>query len=395
MSLRKKRNFKALQLPGKEDPGDSSGPVAARPAPRRRPPPVYEDESAESKSAMHATITSTLASLDMNAKRLDLKDEDLTELHELGSGNGGSVMKVQHTNGMFLAKKIVLIDAKPSVRKQILRELQILHACRSPYIISVYGSYIKTPNLCICMEFCEYGSFDNLYKKLGPIHIDIVGMVALAVLEGLMYLYTTHKIIHRDIKPSNILLNAAGDIKLCDFGVSGELENSIANTFVGTSTYMSPERIQGAEYSVKSDVWSLGITLIELAVGHFPWSSEDDEHPEDMARTLNRQNKDLLQPSTPNSARHSRRKSKGVSLHGGTMLLSILELMHLIVQEPPPRLPEGKFSPEVCEFVDGCLEKDIERRKLPAQLLAHPWMEQRRTTPVNMKAWIESFPGNS
>ena len=150
----------------------------------------------------------------------------------------------------------MLIDAKPSVRKQILRELQILHACRSPYIISVYGSYIKTPNLCICMEFCEHGSFDNIYKKLGPIPIDIVGMVALAVLEGLKYLYTTHKIIHRgmlliramsfmyqssvpDIKPSNILLSAAGDIKLCDFGVSGELENSIANTFVGNAFHVN------------------------------------------------------------------------------------------------------------------------------------------------------------
>ena len=106
MSLRKKRNFKALQLPGKEEASDNGGPVAARPAPRRRPPPVYEDESAESKSAMHATITSTLANLDMNSKRLDLKDEDLTELHELGSGNGGSVMKVQHVSGTIMAKKV-------------------------------------------------------------------------------------------------------------------------------------------------------------------------------------------------------------------------------------------------------------------------------------------------
>ena len=75
------------------------------------------------------------------------------------------------------------------------------------------------------------------------------------------------------MKPSNILLNLHGQIKLCDFGVSGELINSIANTFVGTSTYMSPERIQGAQYSVKSDVWSLGISLWELAVGRAPYRS--------------------------------------------------------------------------------------------------------------------------
>lgn len=101
-----------------------------------------------------------------------------------------------------------------------------------------------------------------------------------------------------DVKPSNILVNSSGQIKLCDFGVSGELINSIANTFVGTSTYMSvrcslasltslgfrlltpprqppqPERIQGAPYTVKSDVWSLGISLIELALGRFPFAGE-------------------------------------------------------------------------------------------------------------------------
>ncbi len=109
------------------------------------------------------------------------------------------------------------------------------------------------------MEFMDKGSLDGIYKKIGPIDIDVVGKVALAVLEGLTYLYDVHRIIHRgtyaiflpndlvrllsnpalDIKPSNILFNSKGQIKICDFGVSGELINSIADTFVGTSTYMS------------------------------------------------------------------------------------------------------------------------------------------------------------
>jgi len=76
---------------------------------------------------------------------------------------------------------------------------------------------------------------------------------------------------HLDVKPSNILLNTNGQVKLCDFGVSGELINSIANTFVGTSTYMSPERIQGGQYAVKSDIWSLGISLWECAAGKAPY----------------------------------------------------------------------------------------------------------------------------
>ena len=155
-----------------------------------------------------------------------------------------------------MAMQIVLIDAKPSVRKQILRELQIMHDCHSKYIISFYGAFLADPNICICMEFMDKGSLDGIYKKIGPIDIEVVGHIALAVLEGLTYLYDVHRIIHRgqlvlswasyaaerhfiDIKPSNILFNSQGEIKICDFGVSGELINSVADTFVGTSTYMS------------------------------------------------------------------------------------------------------------------------------------------------------------
>jgi serine/threonine protein kinase len=91
----------------------------------------------------------------------------------------------------------VLIDAKPSVRKQILRELQIMHDCNSNYIISFWGAFIADPNICICMEFMDKGSLDGIYKKIGPIDIDVVRHIALAVLEGLTYLYDVHRIIHR------------------------------------------------------------------------------------------------------------------------------------------------------------------------------------------------------
>ena len=83
------------------------------------------------------------------------------------------------------------------MRKQILRELQIMHDCHSDYIISFYGAFISDPNICICMELMDKGSLDSIYKKIGPIDIDVVGKVALAVLEGLTYLYDVHRIIHR------------------------------------------------------------------------------------------------------------------------------------------------------------------------------------------------------
>jgi mitogen-activated protein kinase kinase len=230
------------------------------------------------------------------------------------------------------------------------------------------------------MEFMDKGSLDGIYKKSGPIPIEIVGKIAMAVLEGLTYLYEVHHIIHRDIKPSNILFNSQGQIKICDFGVSGELINSIADTFVGTSTYMSPERIQGAQYTVKSDVWSMGISLIELALGRFPFAeSESDDDLSD------------LEGSARPTSKKDKRKSKGVSLQGGGMTMSILELLQHIVNEPAPRLTEGRFSDTHNDFVDSCLRKDPEIRLAPSQLLRHSWMNQTREADIDLVAWAKTF----
>ncbi|KAJ3772681.1 Pkinase-domain-containing protein [Lentinula raphanica] len=418
-SDRKKRNFKALQLP--LPPNDIVLPSRQAPSAKKRIPAPMDsarhliasstansalltpESSTTQRRNLHKTLTSTLEKLDSELRRTllngPLKQEDLRNLAELGQGNGGSVMKVEHIpTGIIMAKKIVLIDAKPSVRKQILREIHITHSCNSPFIVSSFGAYILDPNICICMEFMDKGSFDGIYKRIGAIPIDVVGMVAASVLEGLLYLYDVHKIIHRDIKPSNILLNSEGEIKLCDFGVSGELINSIANTFVGTSVYMSPERIQGAEYTVESDIWSLGITLIELAHGRFPFyiDDTDDEPSAQPNHDRERDIPDLLAPPlSPASRRRNRRRSKGVSLQGGSTELSILELLQQIVREPPPRLTssereEGKFPKTADDFVDACLIKEQQNRKPPAELLRYAWIEKTLDARVDMKMWAGS-----
>ena len=179
----------------------------------------------------------------------------------------------------------------------------------------------------------RYRSLDRISKDFGPVRVDVLGKITVAVLSGLIYLYETHRIMHRDIKPSNVLVNSKGAIKLCDFGVSGELVNSIADTFVGTSTYMAPERIQGAKYTVKSDVWSLGLMVMELAIGRFPFDASEtagDREP-------------------------------GM---GG-----ILDLLQQIVHEPPPRLPKSSAFPLILdEMIQACLSRDAESRPTPRQL---------------------------
>ena len=139
----------------------------------------------------------------------------------------------------------------------------------------------STGTISIAMEFCEGGSLDSVYREVkklgGRTGEKVLGKVAEGVLNGLTYLYS-HRIIHRDIKPSNILLTRSGEVKLCDFGVSGEFgTKGDANTFIGTSYYMAPERITGQSYTITSDVWSLGVTLFEVAQHRFPFPADGTE----------------------------------------------------------------------------------------------------------------------
>ena len=176
-------------------------------------------------------------------------------------------------------------------------------------------------------------SLDRISHVFGPVRVDVLGKIAEATLGGLTYLYSKHHIMHRDIKPSNILVNSKGHIKLCDFGVSGELVNSVADTFVGTSTYMAPERIQGDKYTVKSDVWSFGLSIMELAIGKFPFAS------------------DQLGDDAENAP------------------AGILDLLQQIVHEPAPKLPKSDAFPQILEdMIQKCLYKEPERRPTPQEL---------------------------
>ncbi|KAJ7384488.1 Dual specificity mitogen-activated protein kinase kinase 1 [Desmophyllum pertusum] len=313
----------------------------------------------------------------------ELKAEDFDKLAELGAGNGGVVTKVLHKpSGLIMARKLIHLEIKPSIRNQIIRELKVLHDCNSPYIVGFYGAFYSDGEISICMEHMDGGSLDQILKKADQLPEDILGKITVAVLKGLSYLRDNHRIIHRDVKPSNILVNSRGEIKLCDFGVSGQLIDSMANSFVGTRSYMSPERLQGANYSVLSDIWSFGLSLVEMAIGRYPIPPPEE-------------NVNLSQKST--SPSHLMRLPPGARPPGGVnndaRPMAIFELLDYIVNEPPPKLPSGHFSEDFCEFVNKCLVKNPSERADLKSLMNHPFIKKHDVMQVDLAGWVCTVAG--
>lgn len=294
------------------------------------------------------------------------EQKKIVELGSLGEGAGGAVTKCMLKGGKSVfALKIITTDPNPDVKKQIVRELNFNKDCASEHICRYYGAFMdkSTGTISIAMEFCEGGSLDGIYKEVkklgGRTGEKVLGKVAEGVLNGLTYLHS-RKIIHRDIKPSNILLCRDGQVKLCDFGVSGEFgTKGDANTFIGTSYYMAPERITGQSYTITSDVWSLGVTLLEVAQHRFPFPADGTE----------------MQPRA-----------------------GLIDLLTYIVRQPIPKLkdePENKvrWSDNFKYFIECCLEKEPPRRATPWRMLEHPWMLDIKNKKVNMAAFLRQVWG--
>ncbi|ETI29565.1 hypothetical protein G647_02018 [Cladophialophora carrionii CBS 160.54] len=328
------------------------------PAPRTAP----SDGDSQIPGALGNSESDRTDTLEIGLEfKLDLRSEDLVVLKELGAGNGGTVSKVMHASTkVIMARKIIRVDAKENVRKQIVRELQVGADCSSPYVITFYGAFQnEARDIVLCMEYMDCGSLDRISKDFGPIRVDVLGKITESILGGLVYLYEAHRIMHRDIKPSNVLVNSRGMIKLCDFGVATETVNSVANTFVGTSTYMAPERIQGGAYTIKSDVWSVGLTVMELAIGRFPFDSSDS--------------------------------AAGDRASAGPM--GILDLLQTIVHEPAPKLPKSEAFPAILEdFVAKCLLKNPDERPTPRELYDRDnFLQAAKRTPVDLQEWAVSM----
>uniref|UniRef100_A0A5F8G3D8 non-specific serine/threonine protein kinase n=1 Tax=Monodelphis domestica TaxID=13616 RepID=A0A5F8G3D8_MONDO len=203
-------------------------------------------------------------------------EEVFDVLEKLGEGSYGSVFKAIHKeSGQVVAIKQVPVE---SDLQEIIKEISIMQQCDSPYVVKYYGSYFKNTDLWIVMEYCGAGSVSDIIRlRNKTLTEEEIATILKSTLKGLEYLHFMRK-IHRDIKAGNILLNTEGHAKLADFGVAGQLTDTMAkrNTVIGTPFWMAPEVIQEIGYNCVADIWSLGITSIEMAEGKPPYA---DIHP--------------------------------------------------------------------------------------------------------------------
>jgi len=263
-------------------------------------------------------------------------EKDFQLLEKLGEGSYGSVWKAIHrqTGGIVAIKKVGIDNDLDDITK----EIEFMKGCRSPYIVRYFGSYFKSDELWIVMEYCGAGSVCDMMKICDNTLVeDQIAVVCKDVLNGLTYLHGMLK-IHRDIKAGNILLNNQGASKLADFGVSGQLSDTLAKrqTVIGTPFWMAPEVIQEVGYDLKADIWSLGITCIEMAESKPPYSNI---HP--------------------------------------------MRAIFMIPSRPPPRLQEpDKWSKDFNDFIIKMLTKSPDQRPSASELLEHPFIQKAKSRAI-------------
>eukprot|EP00754_Rhynchopus_humris_P038526 Rhum_TRINITY_DN21147_c0_g1::Rhum_TRINITY_DN21147_c0_g1_i1::g.173296::m.173296 len=264
----------------------------------------------------------------------------------VGSGSFGKVYKaVRRATGEQEAVKVIPMNEDEGL-EDVKREVAILKECDCPYIVAYRGCYFTGSELWISMEYCGGGSVQHITSLTGrPLTEDQIATVCREALKGLQYLHQHNK-IHRDVKGENILLTNDGRVKLADFGVSAQLATTMSqrNTFVGTTYWMAPEVILEGGYDARADIWSLGITAIEMA-----------------------------ELAPPHHALHPMRA------------------LFQIPRVAPPALRGPGWSDTFHSFNDACLRKDIKERPQAYELLEHAFVREERGGTACLLAAIRDW----
>ncbi|XP_061482810.1 mitogen-activated protein kinase kinase kinase kinase 4 isoform X2 [Rhineura floridana] len=299
----------------------------------------------------------SLGEIDLSSLRDPAGIFELVEV--VGNGTYGQVYKGRHVKTGQLAA-IKVMDVTEDEEEEIKLEINMLKKySHHRNIATYYGAFIKKSppghddQLWLVMEFCGAGSITDLVKntKGNTLKEDWIAYISREILRGLAHLHA-HHVIHRDIKGQNVLLTENAEVKLVDFGVSAQLDRTVGrrNTFIGTPYWMAPEVIAcdenpDATYDYRSDLWSCGITAIEMAEGAPPLC---DMHP--------------------------------------------MRALFLIPRNPPPRLKSKKWSKKFFSFIEGCLVKNYMQRPSTEQLLKHPFIRDQpneRQVRIQLKDHID------
>mmetsp|Transcript_21347 Transcript_21347/g.43874 ORF Transcript_21347/g.43874 Transcript_21347/m.43874 type:complete len:738 (+) Transcript_21347:227-2440(+) len=284
------------------------------------------------------------------------RSDDLEVLALLGEGSFGAVYRARHkeTDAVVAVKIIPALEhglgeggengRRDTEADKIMSEINILSRCDSPFIVGYFECFVKPPakrldngEMWIVMEFCEGGSMSDLIEAGGGLNgyaegEDVIRAVCASIVLGLEYLHGVANVCHRDIKCGNVLLTNDGHVKLADFGVSAELTNTInkRKTVVGSPFWMAPEVIRESHYDGRADVWSLGITCIEMAEGAPPHAN-----------------------------------------------LNPLRAIFVIPTKPAPTLADpDAWSPDMLDFIRCCCKKDPNQRYDSALLASHPFVKR-------------------
>uniref|UniRef100_A0A8D2GSE8 mitogen-activated protein kinase kinase n=1 Tax=Urocitellus parryii TaxID=9999 RepID=A0A8D2GSE8_UROPR len=387
-----------LQLPlandgGSRSPSSESSPQHPTPPARPRhmlglPSTLFTPRSMESIEIDQKLqeIMKQTGYLTIGGQRYQAEINDLENLGEMGSGTCGQVWKMRfRKTGHIIAVKQMRRSGNKEENKRILMDLDVVlksHDC--PYIVQCFGTFITNTDVFIAMELMGTCA-EKLKKRMqGPIPERILGKMTVAIVKALFYLKEKHGVIHRDVKPSNILLDERGQIKLCDFGISGRLVDSKAKTrSAGCAAYMAPERIDPPDptkpdYDIRADVWSLGISLVS-------W---------DPASTLRLGVRKQRRAGSPSPPVQPCLSPCQVELATGQFpyknCKTDFEVLTKVLQEEPPLLPGHMgFSGDFQSFVKDCLTKDHRKRPKYNKLLEHNFIKRYETLEVDVASWFK------